>query len=262
LILLPIESPRVEVFTRMRIASSIFLINALTLMMLAQAKCLSQETVKPVSSQEVFEHFDKLYKVDSRLVNGDFYQTPKMSETAGHPYFLNPEWKTGSVILEGINFDVLQLRYDIHSGQIILNTSEYTNSGLQLVLKKDRIESFMMEGVLYQPYPEDNTISGKQFCQVLVEGEVDFLIIKSKNLKVTSTGLSDFAYQELEQRVLRIHDELIPFISRRSLIKLYPEFKTAFKEYITRNRLKARKMSLSDQADLIAYCNTLIEQHK
>lgn len=42
----------------------------------------SQSVVKPISSKEVLAHFDQLYKVDARLVSGDFYQTPFMNKLA------------------------------------------------------------------------------------------------------------------------------------------------------------------------------------
>ena len=127
--------------------------------MLAKEPCLSQTSVKPISSEEVSKHFDKLYQIDSRLVNGDFYQTPRMNDAAGHPFFIGTKWKSGSVAMEGIVFDDLQMRYDISSGFVILNTAGFMNSAVQLVLKKDRIKYFTLDGNLFRPYPEDDPMT-------------------------------------------------------------------------------------------------------
>lgn len=239
----------------------LFVANSLLVFTLFPLNGRAQQAVEPYSSKEVLDHFDEFFKLDSRLVNGDFYQTSNLSKATGHPFFFSPEWKEGSVILEGDEFDGLLLRYDIHTGQVILNSAGFTNSAVQLVLKKDRIESFTMDGNIFQPFPDENSLTGLQFCQVLVEGKIDFLQIKSKNLKVSS-GLSDFAYTEYDDKYLRIDNEIIPFRNRKTLYKLYPEHKTKLQEYLRQKRLKFRRMNLSGQADYISYCNLLIEEQR
>ncbi len=238
------------------------LVSALILTTLSPVLCWAQSEVKPVPSKEVFDHFDKLYKIDSRLVNGDFYQTPKMNESAGHPFFFNPDWKTGSISMEGVVFDKLHLRYDINTGQLILNSSDFTNSYLQVVLKKDRIKYFTLDGSLFKPYPTDNPMTGIQFCQVLEEGQINFLLVKSKNLKVTPGGLSDFVYQNNQSKILQLNDELITYRSRRTLYKQYPELKPLLREYIKKERLAFRSMNLENQTNLITYCNSLVAEKK
>ncbi len=228
-------------------------------MMIIPITSYGQSAAKPVDSHDVFSHFDKLYQIDSRLVNGDFYNTPSISKAAGHPFFISPEWKNGTVAMEGVVFADLQLRYDISSGLIILNTAGFTNTAVQLVLKKDRIDYFTMDGDLFQPYPNDDPMTGIRFCQVLEEGTIDFVLIRSKNLKVTTTGRSDFAYQTKQSQTLRIGDELHPYLGRHSLIKLYPDLKTELRLYLKENRLRLKKMSIVEHAGLVKYCNSLIE---
>ena len=239
---------------------TILLTNLLLLCSIFPSAVWAQQVIEPLSSEEVKEHYDEYFKLDSRLVNGDFYQTPNLSVASGHPYFISPEWKNGSVILEGDEFDNLLLRYDIHTGQIILNSAGFTNSAVQLVLKKDRIESFIMNGSTFEPFPAHHSMTGLQFCEVLTEGEVDFLYVKSKNLKVSSSGLSDFAYTEYEDKFLRIGNDIISFKNRRTLYKHFPGLKTLLKEYVSENRLKFRSMDLAEQTRFISFCNILLEE--
>ena len=220
------------------------LVKVLILTIILPTTSYGQSDGVPISSQEVFNHFDKLFQIDSRA--------------AGHPFFISPDWKSGSVAMEGIVFNNLQMRYDISSDLVILNTAGFTNSAVQLVLKKDRIEYFTLNGNLFQPYPEDDPMTGIRFCQVLEEGTVDFLLIRSKNLKVTTTGLSDFAYQTKQSRILRVNDELHPFMSRRSLIRMYPGFKSELREYLKESQLRFKRMSLNDHTGFVKYCNSLI----
>ena len=239
----------------------LFLANLLVLCAFFPLNSGAQQAIKPYSSKKVSEHFDEFFKLDSRLVNGDFYQTPNLSMATGHPFYFSPEWKKGSVKIEGDEFDDLLLRYDIHSGQLILNTAGFTKSAVQLVLKKDRIESFSMDGNTFEPFPEEHSLSGLQFCQVLVAGEIDFLQVKSKNLKVSS-GLADFAYSEYGDKFLRLNGEILSFKNRKTLYRLFPEHKSDLKEYILQKKLRFRRMSIFEQSDYISFCNSLIEEQK
>jgi len=218
----------------------------------------SQSEIKPMPSKEVFDHFDQLYKVDARLVSGDFYQTPFMNKLAGHPFFFDTDWKSGSVILDGIQYDSLQIRYDINSNQLILNTVAITNTYLQLVLKKDLISSFTMGKHKFRPYAEKQALTGVQFCEILAQGEIDFLIVKSKRLKVTPGGSSDYVYQTSQMRTLQLNNELIPYRGRRTLYKLFPELKSQLRYFIKTKHLKYRRISLEDHVELINHCNSLL----
>jgi len=220
----------------------------------------AQSDNKPILSAEVFVHFDQLYKVDARLVSGDFYQTPFMNKLAGHPYYFDTEWKLGSVVLEGIKYDSLLLRYDICSNQLILNTVNITNSYLQLVLKKEHIDSFYIDGHLFRQYPKIQAQSDIQFCEVLASGKIDFFLVKSKRLRVTPGGLSDYVYQARLLKTLQLNDELFPYRGRRTLYKLFPELKSQIRDFIQREQLRYRRITLEEHLELINYCNNLLTE--
>ena len=232
---------------------------ALILSIFPTRMLFGQYDQKTISSMEAHEFFDQLYKVDPRLINGDFYQSQSPAGVSGHPFFFSPGWKEGSVRFGGLDYNDLLLRYDVSGDQVILNTAGFTNSGLQLVLKKDSIREFIMNGYTFEQYPEDDPFNGTRFCQILVEGKTDLLIIRSKKLRITSTGLTDFAYQESESRILRYKGELIPYKNRNSLIRLFPDLKQDLKDYLRNNRLRLRRMKLQNHAEYVSFCNQLIE---
>ncbi|MCK5822153.1 MAG: hypothetical protein KAH17_09705 [Bacteroidales bacterium] len=233
--------------------SGIFLI----IMALAPMLGYSQPA-KPISSKAVFDHFDHLHKVDARLVSGDFYQTPFMNKLAGHPYFFDSEWKSGYVVLDSIKYDKLLIRYDIHTNQLILNTVNITDSYLQLVLKKEDISLFYMDKHLFRPYPIVQSQTGVQFCEVLSTGKIDFLLLKSKRLKVTPGGPSDYIYQSRLIKSLQLNGEIIPYRGRRTLYKLFPEHKSQIRNFIQEERMAYRRINLEGHIKLIDYCNTLL----
>ncbi len=246
----------------MRFKLTFFLSILLTITTLVPCLVYSQTEKKSMSSKEVFEHFDQLYKVDARLISGDFYQTPLMNKSTGHPYFLDTNWKPGSVVIDNICFDSLLLRYDIHSNQLIINTVEITNSYLQLILKKDGISSFTMGKHLFRPCSKANSLTGTQFCEVLAEGEIDFLLKKTKSLIVANAGLSDYKYTTNRVRSLLMNKQQISYHGRRTIYNLYPELKNQLRDFIRKEHLRFRRMSLDNHIALINYCNTLLADKK
>jgi hypothetical protein len=244
----------------MNIRLAVIMLIMLIISIYPVATLFGQVNQSVISSEESFDYFDKLYKVDPRLVNGDFYQIPLISLAVGHPFFMGTEWKNGSLEMDGVDFDNLLLRYDISTDQVILNSADFTNAAIQLVLKKDLIGQFTMNGYTFEPYPEDDPFNGRRFCQVYFNGDkIDLLILRSKKLKVTPTGLSEFEYQLNEEIKIRFNDELIPYRGRKSLMRIFPDLKQELKTYLRNNKLKMRRMSLPEHGRYISYCNQLLE---
>lgn len=227
---------------------------------LSSGVAFSQSTIKPVASKAIQEHFDNMYKIDPRLVSGDFYRTPVMSNSIGHPFFISFEWKKGSVVLDGIHFDSLLLRYDISSNALILNTRNITSSYLQLVLKKNHISSFQMGNHSFRPFPGKLQFNGFYFGEVLAEGEIDLLLLRSKKLTVTVSGLEDYTYQANQSQYILLNENLTKYRGRRTLYKLFPELKAELRDFIIENRLKYRRLKFDDHINLVNHCNILLKE--
>lgn len=198
-------------------------------------------------------------QADPRLVSGDFYQTPAMSEASGHPFCLDGDWNTGSVVIGGVRFDQLTLRYDITSHDLILNTSGFTGSYIQIRLKKDQISEFELEGRLFRPFPGRDPVSGIRFYESAVEGPAELMVLKTKSLKVAGGGIQDYYYQENRSLFIRTSEDLIPYRGKRSLYKLYPEMREELKSFIRENQPFLRRKTLDDQIRLIRFTNDLIQ---
>ena len=226
---------------------------------LAIPNTLKAQNQNTISSNEVREHFDNFYKADPRLISGDFYLTPQMSEATGDPFFIDANWKTGTATLLGVTFENLLLRYDIDSHQVILNTVNHTDSYLQIVLKKADLTEFTLAGELFVVYPKEDPVYGKLFANAMVSGPIDFWITKSKNLKVTAGGISDYIYQTNIKKTLHYSDRLINYKGVNTLQKLLPQYKAQIKIFIRDKKLRFKRKSLADHASIIAYCNQLIQ---
>ena len=64
---------------------------------------MAQQGIEPVSSQEIAKYFDEFFKVDPRLVNGDFYQTGKISNFA--PMLIRHNWSIEEAEDQDLDFN-------------------------------------------------------------------------------------------------------------------------------------------------------------
>jgi hypothetical protein len=233
----------------------------LIITILSTGAALSQGIEKAGESVVIKEHFDSLYNFDPRLVSGDYYQ-PKMSISDGHPFFISPEWKKGSVILDGTQFDNLLLKYDVSSNEIILNTKTLATYSLQMVLKKKHISSIEMGGRYFRPFTEKFQSDSSFFCEVLVRGEIEYLLLKSKYLSVVSGGISKYKYLTNQAEYLQINDSLYRYHGRRTLFKLFPQIKSELRDYLKAKNLKYTNLKIDDTVRLVTYCKSLLKEKK
>ena len=245
-----------KLFTLLKSMSAGLLLFTLQASLFAQEQPLSQET------SAVEQYFSRFYRADPRLVSGNYYRTPMMSEGTGDPFCIDANWKTGSVVIDGIRFEELPLRYDITSHELILNTVDQTDTYMQIMLKKTHISEFTMNGRLFIPFHSDDPLLGRRFCELMVDGQVSLLVLRTKNLKVTAGGVNDFYYQLTRLMYLQIGETLLPYRGKNSLYKAFPEQAPALKAFAKENRLRFRKLDEWDHSRMITYCNTLLSQYE
>ncbi|MBT3242605.1 MAG: hypothetical protein HN352_05610 [Bacteroidetes bacterium] len=227
--------------------------------LLAAPCSFAQANEEIISSEAAHSFYNQLYKTDSRLVSGEYYQIPIMNTATGHPFFIDQSWKTGTIVIDGIIFNELPLRYDISSNELILSTIDFTNSYLQIKLKKHNIEYFTLNDKLFKPFKKDTLQTDPLFYEELVNGKISLLLLKTKTLKISSGALSDYRYQTSQKKFLSINNKLFSYKGKRSLYKLFPEFKEAIKTYSRQKKIRLRPKKMSGHIELINYCNSLLE---
>jgi hypothetical protein len=194
---------------------------------------------------------------DSRLISGDYYAEPSLANTTGHPYFMDPLWKKGYVVLEAIRYENLWLRYNIASNQLLLNLKELTGTGIQISLKKQNISEFGLDGHRFIP---DHSGDGKptgRFRELLADGPAKLEVLWTKSLKVPASGTSVYVYESRNQWMLVRGDVTVPYHGIRTLIKLYPSISQdliSFKRTLSRTIRRDRRLR---ETALVNQCNSL-----
>lgn len=232
------------------------------LLLTAGGEMYAQYTSQPVSSHDILKEMDVIYGTDQRLASGPLYSNPPTGSVSGHPYYTDKEWKNGKVVLDGIVYDSLLLKYDIEKDELVLNTINLNSKALQVCLKTGSVTEFQLGDKYFVKHPGWKKPGKKVFYELAAGGEIDYLLLKSKEMQMTNTGINDFEYKEYIKSYLLKDGEMVRFRTKRSLFRLVPEYKDDLKKFISRETLFPGRKNLTDRARLINYYNSLISESR
>ncbi|MDT8402651.1 MAG: hypothetical protein RQ743_13230 [Bacteroidales bacterium] len=222
----------------------------------------SQEAGVPLSSQELRDELNGIYGADPGLVNGKIYHPSPYGSISGHPFCLSDEWMEGQAELEGNLYTGLMLKYDIVKNELVLNTLNLNNTSLQIILNTGKISTFKLGDSQFVRYPGSENDGKPVFCELLSDGEVDYLLLRNKELRITSGGATDFEYKEYFNNYLYKDGKLSGFRGRRSLFKLFPEHKKEIRKYILQQGLFLDRKNVEDRAVLVDFCNEILSEQE
>ncbi len=154
----------------------------------------------------------------------------------GTQFMFNDDWMTGSVNLNGIYFDNLELKYDIYSDEIIAN---YNDIRL-IVLNKEVLDSFSLhhddEILFFRNFKANGSISG--YYQILHEGD-------SKLYKKWHKKRAQFAiearydeFQSDNQLILIINGKDNKISRKRDLLNIMDDKKKDIKNFIKMEKIR------------------------
>lgn len=204
--------------------------------------------------------FLQIFGADERLVSGTLYPGPANGSIEGHPYFLEENWNPGSIEIGDIRFDDLLLNYDVAINLVILQCSTADRQNVQVGLRSGHITRVIIGDHIFVPLPFSADSTRITYAELMTDGAVRYLITRKKNIIVSyKTGFYDFAYKQTISHYLWYNDRLIPFINKKILFELFPEFKTQMIQYARKNRLMLGRTKPGNRALWIEYCNHLID---
>lgn len=230
------------------------------LFLLSGTAVLAQQTSQAVSSLSVNHELDKIYGLDQRLVSGKSYPGEVKGSIVGHPYWVDSDWKLGSVDINGVRFTNLLLKFDIVDDILVLNTSSLNKQTIQVCLNINTISEFYLGEKKFIKFPVKDDSNKELFCQVCAEGKLSYLVTKSKTLAITSESSTSYKYNEQINNYLLYEGRLIKFKGKRTIYKLFPELKQDIRKFSYQNALTMPRKNIVNRAILVEYCNLLIDQ--
>ncbi|MDP5168956.1 MAG: hypothetical protein NWR72_01825 [Bacteroidia bacterium] len=99
----------------------------------------------PLSGQEKYEwsqdSANQAFGIDDYLVNGRPYAQQHLG-AAGHPYLYQQEWQTGSIFINGHEYEESSIRFDLSTQTLVLRYTNPQNASVPIALSGHLVDSF------------------------------------------------------------------------------------------------------------------------
>lgn len=201
--------------------------------------CAQSDTTvtDPVSYAELVR---KEFGLDQSLINGvQFYFT--FQNTAGHPYFFNPDFKTGSLSLNGQVYNDVRLHYNIYFQHVDLEYKNYYGSSNRINLIDEFVDGFSFSDMHFERHDfEDGEY---KFYQAIRTNRFVCYIFWEKGMEAVNDG-SKFSS---ERRILfleMVKGEVHSFGSIKEFSSFFPDKnQKEIRKYLRKNSLNFRNSS-------------------
>ena len=236
----------------------LYLLSILSLnFFLNEALSAQQTYASDLGFYELKENFDQLNGPDYMLLNGR--QNDLLNSGNSHPYFNTDRYRPGSLLLNGETYDSVTINYDIFDQQLTLQYPGNSGQNLQVVLNREMIDHFQIDGLTFRKmsFPE----TGSSFFQVVSSGDMSCFLLWEKTLyRSTVSGNTSYKYSKQSREVyLQREGRLYVVRSRSSFTSNYDEaYRKEIKEFLRREKIRFRNASDEKLGELMNFCFELI----
>ncbi|PJJ52984.1 hypothetical protein [Hymenobacter chitinivorans] len=186
-------------------------------------------------------HYSAALGYESRLYNGPEYVSYVKRYIVGHPFFESTQPRAATIEYAGSTYANVPLFYDIVLDELVLGAPQGT---LEMRLIKDKVQRFVVAGHSFVHLRAGaDSAQGPParpgFYEVLVEGPVQLLALRHKNLQERASA------GQLEGEITE-RDEFFVYAGRRyakassasEVLAALPTQKAALRKYIRTEKLK------------------------
>jgi len=206
---------------------------------------------------EVKQRYDVIHGSDYNLLNGRQYYL--LYSNTSHP-FLNTELaRTGKVVLSGVVYDGIPINYDLYQQVVILQYISNTGEIRYLVLNKEFLEEFRLDGKVFR---KAGPPGEEEYAQVIEAGTLRLLIFWNRNMHYTaSMNQTPYRYSDPSKKIfLEKNGVLQPVNSGSSFLSHFSEAqKSAVRQYMRQERIRIKRASDLQLQKLLEYSARLEE---
>jgi hypothetical protein len=202
-------------------------LNCLLLVLSISAIRAQNPQMSPMSADDAW--YDQL------LYSGVEWQ-PAMQTAAGDEFFLTPEPLYGTVLIDGVLFRDVRMKYDIFNDNLIV----LWKNGSPIITDSRKVDEFTM---VYNGLPRKfvnlrETYSGiRGFAEILYHGASPVI---AKHIKVVSRSAAAANYAEFREEAkyyLVLNGNCFQVKNRSSFLDLLGEYELPVKKYIRQKNL-------------------------
>jgi hypothetical protein len=211
-------------------------------------------------SDTLYRYIQLKYGLNQEIYSGtQFYE--KYTRYKGDPYYPADQFYPGTITLQGITYEELNLKFDCYTHQLVLTYVDLQDRYNQLILDPNRIDSFSLGPLHFQKY----ALSGKNpsFFQVMKTGPVTALILWKKNVRTISFD-TRYTYEFTDPTavwLMEIGGEVHPISGRKSFFSLFPDhLQPVVKDFLKTHRINFRKPDEPSISEMIRFTAQNLER--
>ncbi|MDO9512108.1 MAG: hypothetical protein Q7J34_10140 [Bacteroidales bacterium] len=212
-------------------------------------------------AQSPFASSEKAYGLDPLLHNGKIYTYILPPGTEGDPFF-NPEgFVKGSVLIRGIQYDNLFLKYDTYNQYLIFQYTTFSQGTSQIIISDAWLESFSLGDKYFEIRSINDTV--KRFYQVIGEGSNRILYAWRKKMELDSRhGATNYIFSDrIRTAYLQSGSKLVKYKNNRQFIRFFEsERQPLLRKYLRKQNVNVKRASDRDIIELLNFCNTQLFQ--
>jgi hypothetical protein len=200
-------------------------------------------------------YFNEVYGLDQKLISGVQYYN-KYPRALGNEFLGSVEFDRGRLVINGVEYNHVDIRYDVYNQQINLQFKYNTTAINTVIIEKDKIDEFELRGMQFRKcyFPQTDT----SFFQIVAEGKISCLYYWYKNLTFQTSLRNVYEFSEPRKKAFLLIDSVLyRYNGKLSFIKLYPETRSVVRKYIRQNQIRLRDAPDPIIKNLIDYCNSL-----
>ncbi|MGC9344615.1 MAG: hypothetical protein ACP5E3_18055 [Bacteroidales bacterium] len=191
------------------------------------------------------------------FINGwEYRMVPARS---GHPFVFSKVWQFEEINSDlGVRNDYL-MNYDVYQDELVIQTF-FQGSPAQIVLNPANIRSFKIEEHHFinpQKLPDLAETGLKGYYEIIYEGNLKFFI---KHIKQISDegSMKGRAYESKIDYFIFLDDNLYSIKNKRSLLKIFPEYKKEISRYMRDQQILINSASVLSLKALMNYVDQLV----
>lgn len=192
-----------------------------------------------------YNWFDnKVGRYNTSLFNGVEYVELYRTINDRHKFFGSSDFQIGSLIYDGQFYDQVPLKYDLDADNLLLNVG-YNYPYPILILIKNKIDAFSLQGADFIRLPEENTdLDETGFYQVLLKNNTLSLLKKNNKKRFKRIRGSTLYYEfTLEgSYALQYGGNYYEISNKQDIVRIWPDHK----EFINENYNTSLKKSDED----------------
>ena len=203
--------------------------------------------------QNLKDTINRRTSIESPFIIGCYYN-PVTNSESNHPYFKENKWVKGSLLYQGILYNVEHLKYDIEIDKLIYLRYGKDNTMNCVALNENFICEFCILNSTFRYYNVLKDDTGRKlkagYYEVVYDGDLKFLVRNEK-----SETMNDFSSST---DLFLLKDGTMTGInSMGKLIRQLKDKETKVKEFVKDNSLKLNKSDYSSASGILKFYENL-----